>query len=84
MARANIGQIIAEAWEQAGRLSEYGHEPMTLAWYRGEAFVRLWDFRTGHDAWRRFPTRDVRAGREPKPKPSRTGLLWLMERFGQW
>jgi hypothetical protein len=55
MAAVNIGQIVADAWDKVTALTAYGIEPLTVGWYRGQAFVRMWNFRTGSDEWRRLP-----------------------------
>jgi len=80
----NAGQVVAEAWERALTLTGYGRRPLTVGWWKGQAFVRLWNYRTGETDWRRHPSRDVKPGAEPKPKPcpafSETGLMaWLAQ-----
>ena len=77
----SIGTIVAEAWERANVLASYGHEPLTVGWYRGEAFVRLWDWRTGAMTWKPLQT-----SRSEPPKPPRFDPFWsagLYEALGR-
>lgn len=72
---ASIGQIVSDAWERALTLGGYGYAPLTVAWWRGQAFVRLWNYRTGEQEWRPFQT-----ARPEVPNPRRTpftGESWL-------
>ena len=53
-----MARLVTEAWEQVMALSAFGSAPLTVGWYRGAAYVRLWNFRTGAMEWRRYPRRD--------------------------
>lgn len=64
---ATIGAMVAEAWEWSLALSAYGFKPLTVGWHRHEAFVRIWNFRTGDSEWRRMPSRD---GQQPAKPPA--------------
>jgi hypothetical protein len=57
------GEIIAEEWDRASTLSNYGHAPLAVGWWRGRAFVRMWDYKRGAMTWREFRTQR----RECKP-----------------
>lgn len=73
-----IGEVVATAWERAMTLGGYGYAPLTIAWFRGEAFVRMWNYRTGTEEWRPF-----RTSRPEAPNPRRSpfdafdGDSWL-------
>jgi hypothetical protein len=67
MAPSNIGQIVADAWDRVVTLSSYGYKPLTVGWWRGESFVKVWDYRTGDMAWKPFKTE--RAQGKPKGDP---------------
>lgn len=66
MAPVSMAAVLADAWDCACSLAAYGSAPLTVGWHRGEAFVRLWDFRRGHETWRRLPSRD---GQQPANPP---------------
>lgn len=52
-------------------LSDYGLKPLTVGWWRGRAYVHIWDWRQGRMTWRPFTT-----GRtEPSTKPSRDSIF---------
>lgn len=63
----SMGDIMYTAMREAMALAEYGYKPLTMGYYEGKAFVRLWNWRKGHMEWRRFPQRDVPKGQEPVP-----------------
>jgi hypothetical protein len=63
---ANLGAMLADAWDEAVSLSAYGFDALTVGWHQGKAFVRMWNFRTGNNEWRRLPSRD---GQQPKKAP---------------
>ena len=59
--------MVADAWEWAMAVGAYGYRPMTVGYYKGAAYVRVWNWRNGNLEWRRHPVRDVPPGSEPKP-----------------
>src|SRR4051812_31494053 len=56
MTVANLASLVSDAWEMVLTLSRYGDEPLTVGWWRGDAYVKLWDYRTGNTTWRPFTT----------------------------
>jgi len=62
----NLSVIVAEAWEKAMTLASYGNQPLTVGWWRGQAFVRVWNWRTGQMMWKPFQTT-----RPERPEPRR-------------
>lgn len=70
MAVPNLALVVADAWDCAVTLDGYGMEPMTVGWWRDLAYVRMWDYRTDNDRWRRVPALDGRA----RP-PQRTNMF---------
>ena len=52
MAVANLGQLVAEAWEFCCVMGQPNR--VTRKLYKGEEYVWLWDWRTGRAAWRKL------------------------------
>lgn len=50
-------EIVADAWDRAITLSSYGRAPLTVGWWRGQAFIHIWDYRRGAMTWREFKTK---------------------------
>jgi hypothetical protein len=73
----SLGQITVDAWEQICALSAYGSAPMTVGWWRGEAYVHIWDFRRGAMHWRRLHT--ARPPQEPQGQDDVFSSRWLYD-----
>ena len=59
MKNPNVSSIVAEAWDawdRAVTLARYNDKPLAIGWYRGQAFIHMWDYRQGAMLWRRFKT----------------------------
>lgn len=52
----SFGQLYLDAWDEVMTLARYGREPMTVGWWKGRAYVRIWDYRKGYTVWRPFST----------------------------
>lgn len=74
MANPNLVAIVADALDMISMLSEYGTEPMTIGWWRGEAYVHVWNFRRGAMEWKRFATTRP-AQKSPKKNPFESTFL---------
>jgi hypothetical protein len=73
MANPNLAAIMTDAWDMITTLSGYGLAPLTVGWWRGQAYVYLWDFRRGTMTWRPFTTlRKPTSRRSFDPFNSRT------------
>lgn len=70
---------LADAWERSVVLACYGHAPLTIGWWRGQAFVRVWDYKRGHVVWREFATR-----RAEQPPPRRNIFESTIWTKGEW
>ena len=64
MAHPSLSSIVAEEWDRALTLQRYGSAPLTIGWWRGSAYLYLWDWRTGRMSWKPFQT-----GRPEPPVP---------------
>ena len=76
MANPNFAGTIADALDKITTLEDYGHDDLTVGWWRGQAYVKMWNFRTGASHWRPFVTT-----RTPQPPPHHNPFAteWLFQ-----
>jgi hypothetical protein len=66
-----LSDIIVTEFDRASILVLYNTGPMSVGWYKGEAFVYIWNFRKNSFVWRRFPSHDS----QHPPSPPRQSLF---------
>lgn len=75
MSAANLGSVVAEEWEKITTLTRYGSKPLTVGWWRGRAFIHIWDYTRGAMTWREFKT--TRAEQSPREQNIFESTRWL-------
>jgi hypothetical protein len=83
MAHSHIDQFVS-AWDKVETLSRYqrGSNALVVGWWRGQAYVHIWDYRRGSHTWRPLHTTRPEPPLPPPYNPFESSALydWFTKR----